>query len=130
MQYFPIMRVPLPTIFLILGAATAALIAVLSLLRGDSRIFAHTPAWLAPIAHFVLYGLLAFACTSGLGSVMAAKPVHALGSIVLATSLGAAMEYAQKFRAGRSARLSDVLIDAAGATAGALLAVLWVAPIS
>ena len=105
-------------------AVTAIVIAILSLVRGDSRILAYAPPWLAPIGHFLFYALLAFLCTLAMAVADLAAPLRALAGVFLATGFGAAMEFAQKFRAGRSPRFSDVLIDAAGATVGAGLAVL------
>ena len=83
---------------------TAILIATLSLLRGDARILARLPRWMAPTGHFILYGV--FACLLTLDHA-----VHILDA-----------EYAQKFRPGRYARVGDVCIDAAGATVGVLIA--------
>ena len=112
------------TFLLALVALTAIVIAVLSLLRGDARIFAYAPSWMPPIGHFLFYALLAFLCTLAVQFAELATPLRAITGVLLATGFGAAMEYAQNFRTGRSPRFSDILIDAAGATVGAWLAVL------
>lgn len=112
------------SIVLILGIATAITIAILSLLRGDSRLFSFVPRWLPPIGHLLLYGVLAFFTTLALQSAELAAPLPALGGVLLATGLGTALEYAQNFRPGRYSRVSDAVIDAVGAVIGASLALL------
>ena len=104
-----------------LAAATAALIALLSLLRGDSRIVAAIPEWLSPIGHFLLYGVLAVVCVRALQFAGLAMPVTVIGGVALAAGFGAAMELAQRYRPGRYARGMDVLIDAGGAALGGAL---------
>ena len=108
---------------------TAILIATLSLLRGDARILARLPRWMAPTGHFILYGVFACLLTLVLQFAEIATTYRALAGFLLATGFGAAMEYAQKFRPGRHARAGDVFIDAAGATAGAVLAMVWPVPV-
>lgn len=111
-------------IILPLTFATVVMIVVLSLWRGDSRFLAPVPHWLAKLWHFLAYGLLAYLCVSVLDRVVPDGAARAAAGFLLATSLGALMEYLQKFRVGRFARVSDVLIDAAGAALGTSAA-LW-----
>ena len=110
-------------VVVLVATASAVLIACLSLARGDARLIAAVPSWMAPIGHVVLYGLLAFACTRCLQGLAITTHVAALAAALLATGFGAAMEFAQRWRPGRFARASDVLVDAIGATLGAMLAV-------
>ncbi len=101
-----------------LVAASAFVIALFSLSRGDARIVSWVPEWLSPIGHFLLYVLFGYACTGALGFVGLAIPSTVVAGVVLATGFGAAMELAQRFRPGRFARGRDVIMDAAGAVLG------------
>lgn len=79
----------------------------------------------SPFAHFIEYAVLAallFAWPS-----IAERPLHVAVaiSLVLAIAYGVSDEFHQAFIPGRVPSAGDVLVDASGAFAGALLAALY-----
>ena len=109
-------------VILSLAIAAAAVIAVGSLWRGDSPALAWVPQWLPPVWHFFVYCLLAFLCVRALETVVTTPAPRAAAGFLLATGFGALLEYLQKFRIARYARISDVLINASGAALGSWIA--------
>lgn len=109
-------------VILSLAIATAVVIAIGSLWRGDSPALAWVPHWMPPVWHFCVYCLLAFLCVRALETLVTPAALRAAAGFLLATGFGALLEYLQRFRIARFARLSDVLINAAGAALGGWLA--------
>jgi VanZ family protein len=81
---------------------------------------------LAKLAHAVEYGVLALLTANVFQSAApgTSRRKIALWAILFAALYGAGDEWHQSFIPGREARVTDVLIDAAGAAAG-----LWLAAI-
>ncbi len=108
----------------LIAAALAVIITVLSLMRGDSPLFAHVPRWFPRVWHFSVYAILAFLCVRALEPAVAAAAPRMLAGFLLATAFGALLEFLQKFSHGRSPRVSDALMNAAGAILGAAAALV------
>ncbi len=70
-------------------------------------------------AHFLVFGVLAYLAATAARRLQV--PHAALVGLVVAVSYGAIDEFHQGFVVGRSPLVGDVLIDAAGALAGATL---------
>jgi VanZ family protein len=74
-------------------------------------------------AHLVAYGVLAWLLVDGLGSDM--RGLRAvLAAAVAAAAIGVGVELLQAPVAARTASAADALVNAAGATAGAVLRVV------
>lgn len=122
-------------------------IAVIASLSGERFSDAQTAAWLAGApfvaslgvpptlidtanlilrksTHFVEYAILAaLTCRAlGMGAMVRSRRGRVLGAVLLAVAVAAADEVHQTFTLTRTGRAHDVLLDAAGALGGALLA--------
>lgn len=75
-------------------------------------------------AHFSEYALLACAFVLHLLSYRRSKTFHVTGSVILSAIYAATDEFHQTFIPGRSGQFSDVLLDTAGALAGAVFFVI------
>jgi len=80
------------------------------------------------IGHFIVYGLLAFACLHGLRPFRHAKIPLVwlnLGVVGFCCLYGISDEFHQTFIDGRTASVLDLLADTVGATAAVTSASLW-----
>lgn len=75
-------------------------------------------------AHFSEYALLACAFALNLLSYRRSKIFLVTGSVLLSAIYAASDEFHQTFIPGRSGQISDVLLDTAGALAGAVFFVI------
>ena len=124
------MRVPLGLRWLITGAFVV-LIVILSVTPGQATsgdtgfvwLVAVTPPPLQKLMHVVIYGMLAALWVWTLARVKT-TPLRLALAFVLTVGLGAILEWYQTQVPGRFGTLNDVLLNAVGAAAGLLVAVL------
>lgn len=124
------MRVPLGLRWLITGAFVV-LIVILSVTPGQATsgdtgfvwLVAVTPPPLQKLMHVVIYGMLAALWVWTLAKVKT-TPLRLALAFVLTVGLGAILEWYQTQVPGRFGTLNDVLLNAVGAAAGLLVAVL------
>ncbi len=109
---------------MVITAATLLAVVVLSLLRGDLPVLKRLPRWAAPAFHFFAYAVLSFLFVRLLAASIDAPLARALTGCLIAAGVGAIMEFLQRFRPARTARLTDVLLNAAGALLGSLIGVM------
>jgi glycopeptide antibiotics resistance protein len=116
---------------LLITLGLVVLIIVLSVTPGRNEpgdtgfvwLIAVTPKLLQKIMHFAVYASLALLWSWSLDSVDP-KWLRIAAAFVLAVGLGIALEWAQTMVPGRFGTLTDVLLNSAGALAGALAASL------
>lgn len=88
-----------------------------------SWLYAGTPPTAQKVLHVIIYGLLAFLWMWTLASIESTRTRLAV-ALVLALGLGVALEWYQTKVPGRFGTLIDVLLNAAGAIAGVVIAVI------
>ena len=85
------------------------------------RTLDRTPAPLQKLLHVGLYGLLALLLVWSLGTINAFA-LRLLTAFIITVGFGAVMEWCQTRVPGRVGSLADVLLNAAGAALGLLVA--------
>lgn len=124
------MPIPVPIRWVITLILVFAII-VLSVIpghaqSGDSKfvwLVAVTPTYIQKLMHFLIYAAMAWLWTWTLEGVVPRWASLAI-AFVLAVGLGAALEWYQTRVPGRFGTLLDILLNAAGAVAGLIVAVL------
>lgn len=114
-----------------LTLALVALIVALSVTPGVARpddnlfswLYAGTPPTTQKVLHVIMYGLLAFLWMWTLAGIESTRTRLAV-ALVLTLGLGVALEWYQTRVPGRFGTLIDVLLNAAGAIVGVVLAVI------
>ena len=116
-----------------LTLALVALIVGLSITPGVARpddtlfswLYAGTPPAAQKVFHIILYGLLAFLWMWTLASIESTR-LRVGFSLLLTLGLGVALEWYQTRVPGRFGTLVDILLNAAGALIGLLVAILLI----
>ena len=119
------------TTALVLSLSLMALISLASLTPHEpgrarsvlGRTLDRTPAPLQKLLHVGLYGLLALLLVWSLGTIHAFS-LRLLAAFIFTVGFGAVMEWCQTRVPGRVGSLADVLLNAAGAALGLLVATI------